>query len=184
MMTTQDLYQQAMKFAGEKHSEQLVPGSNANYLLHIANVSMEILLAHRHTPDFDLDFAMQTAILHDTLEDTETSFDEIADTFGPKIAEAVLALTKDPAIPSKKERMMDSLRRINEREKEVGIVKLADRITNLQEPPDTWKMEKVRAYLEEAAFIAEALKNKHGYLSDRLALKIREYEKHTFGTHD
>lgn len=175
---TQDLYQKAMKFAAEKHSSQLVPGSNANYLLHIANVSMEVLMAHKHAPGFDLDFALQTAILHDTLEDTDTSFEEIAGAFGPRVAEAVLALTKNDAIASKRERMIDSLRRINTRENEVGIVKLADRITNLQEPPNTWSAEKISNYLEEAVLIAGELKDKNPFLHNRLILKINEYKKH------
>ena len=38
----QSIYQKAMKFAGEKHASQKVPGSNANYLLHLSNVAMEI----------------------------------------------------------------------------------------------------------------------------------------------
>ena len=42
----QELYQKAMKFAGEKHKDQKVPGTNSNYLLHISNVAMEILVAY------------------------------------------------------------------------------------------------------------------------------------------
>ena len=48
----QELYQKAMKFAGEMHHEQKVPGTNANYLLHISNVAMEVLMAYAHKPDF------------------------------------------------------------------------------------------------------------------------------------
>jgi (p)ppGpp synthase/HD superfamily hydrolase len=75
-------YQKAMKFAGEKHKAQLVPGTEANYLLHIANVSMEILTAHIHAPCFDLKFAVQVAVLHDCLEDTDTTEVELSSVFG------------------------------------------------------------------------------------------------------
>ncbi|WBX77874.1 hypothetical protein PG911_06365 [Tenacibaculum ovolyticum] len=61
---TQELYQKAMKYAGEKHSEQKVPGTNSNYLLHISNVAMEVLMAYHYDNSFDINFAIQTAILH------------------------------------------------------------------------------------------------------------------------
>ncbi len=100
---TQDLYQKAMKFAGEKHSEQKVPGTNSNYLLHISNVTMEVLLAYIEDKNFDINFATQVAILHDTLEDTNTSYSEIKDEFGEPVAKAVKALTKDHTLTSRKE---------------------------------------------------------------------------------
>ncbi|MBK8558029.1 MAG: bifunctional (p)ppGpp synthetase/guanosine-3',5'-bis(diphosphate) 3'-pyrophosphohydrolase [Lewinellaceae bacterium] len=174
---TQELYQQAMKFAGEKHSNQKVPGTNSNYLLHLSNVAMEVLIAHTMDKTFDLDFALQIAILHDTLEDTATDYQELKITFGEKIAAAVQALTKDDKFLSKKEKMMDSLQRINQLDKEVGLVKIADRITNLQTPPDHWDQQKITQYLEEARIIEAALKNKNEYLHARLNLKIMEYEK-------
>jgi (p)ppGpp synthase/HD superfamily hydrolase len=72
---TQEIYQKAIKFAGEKYRNQKVPGTESNYLLHISNVAMEILLAHRVNEDFDLNYAVQLALLHDTLEDGHTTFD-------------------------------------------------------------------------------------------------------------
>ena len=74
---TQDLYQTAIKFAGEKHKHQTVPGTESNYLQHISNVAMEILMAYAHAKDFDVDFAVQTAILHDTIEDTNATYEEL-----------------------------------------------------------------------------------------------------------
>ena len=135
---TQDLYQKAMKFAGEKHSEQKVPGTNSNYLLHISNVTMEVLFAYNEDKNFNINYAIQIAILHDTLEDTDTSYSEIKDEFGEPVAKAVKALTKDHSLTSKKERLLNSLKRIKILDNEAGIVKLADRITNLQKPPGHW----------------------------------------------
>lgn len=173
---TQELYQKAMKFAGEKHQNQKVPGTNSNYLLHISNVAMEILLAYHQNPNFDLDFTLQTAILHDTIEDTDTTFKEIKLLFGNNIAKAVQALSKNAKLITKKEKIMDSLFRINELNKEVGMVKIADRITNLQTPPKHWNKEKIINYIVEAKLIATSLKNTHDYLNKRLDLKIKEYE--------
>ncbi|CAL2083201.1 Guanosine polyphosphate pyrophosphohydrolase [Tenacibaculum dicentrarchi] len=173
----QELYQEAMKFAGEKHSEQKVPGTNINYLLHISNVAMEILIAYYADKTFDIDFAIQVAILHDTIEDTNASFKEIKNKFGETIAIAVLALTKDEKLQSKQEKMIDSLNRINKLQKEVGIVKIADRITNLQIPPNHWTKDKIKRYCEEAKLILKQLNNKNSYLNERLELKINEYEQ-------
>jgi (p)ppGpp synthase/HD superfamily hydrolase len=176
---TQSLYQQAIKFAGEKHKNQQVPGTEANYLLHLSNVAMEVLLAYAHQDNFDVNYAVQLALLHDTLEDTETEFSELAEEFGEQLARGVEALTKNDKLASKEERMADSLRRIDQLEKEVGIVKLADRITNLQEPPPHWGKDKIRTYRTEAQRIHDRLKDKNEYLSKRLQLKIVEYRKYT-----
>lgn len=75
--------------------------------------------------------------------------------------------------------MLDSLERINTLEKEVGLVKLADRITNLQEPPSTWKLDKIKAYAEEAVLIAETLQGKNKYLYNRLLKRIEAYNKYS-----
>lgn len=173
---TQELYQKAMKFAGEKHRDQKVPGTNSNYLLHISNVAMEVLMAYNASTNFNLDFAIQVAILHDTIEDTTADFEEIKNEFNEEIAIAVQALTKNESLPSKAERMKDSLHRINKLRKEVGLVKVADRITNLQTPPKHWTEEKIFKYCEEAKLISESLKGKNHYLNHRLDRKIEEYE--------
>ena len=164
-----------MKFAGEKHCNQKVPGSSANYLLHISNVAMEILTAYNNQPEFDLAFTVQVAILHDVLEDTETSFKELEDHFGTEVTIGVLALTKDESLPTKKEAMADSLKRINEQRFEVGMLKLADRIINLQQPPNHWTQEKMENYLEEAKLISNQLNGKNDYLNLRLEKKIKDY---------
>ncbi|WP_108868733.1 HD domain-containing protein [Aquimarina aquimarini] len=173
---TQELYQKAMKFAGEKHKDQKYPGTNINYLLHISNVAMEVLLAHTSENNFDINFAIQAAILHDTIEDTNTNFEEIKNEFGERIAKAVAALSKDKTLSTKEEQMTDSLNRINQLEKEVGIVKLADRISNLQGPPKHWSKEKIIRYHTEAKAISKSLKDKNEYLNNRLEQKIDEYK--------
>lgn len=173
---TQEIYQRAIKFAGEKHKDQKMPGSNSNYLLHISNVSMEILMAYAAEKNFDVDFAVQLAILHDTIEDTNTDFGELKETFGERVAQGVLALSKNENLPSKEEQMLDSLSRINQLEKEVGMVKLADRITNLQEPPYYWDKGKKEKYRKEAEVIRETLSDKNTYLNKRLEEKIEEYQ--------
>ncbi|MBD3637866.1 MAG: bifunctional (p)ppGpp synthetase/guanosine-3',5'-bis(diphosphate) 3'-pyrophosphohydrolase [Crocinitomicaceae bacterium] len=173
----QELYQKALKYAGEKHRKQKVPGTDANYLLHLSNVAMEVIMAHKEQPDFDLGFAVQIAILHDTIEDTSATWQEIKELFGEGIANGIEALTKNETLSSREEKMKDSLKRIKPLDKEVGLVKLADRITNLQPPPKDWDNDKIKRYQAEAKLILETLKDKNHYLSNRLEAKINEYSK-------
>ncbi|GAB2561752.1 HD domain-containing protein [Spirosoma aerophilum] len=175
-MDLQSIYQETIKFAARKHGEtsQTIPGTNLPYVVHLSNVAMEILMAARETNDFDLRYAVQVALLHDTLEDTNTTFEELKETFGSEVAQAVLALTKNEDIPEV-EQMADSLTRIKKLPKEVWAVKLADRITNLQAPPAHWSIEKIKVYQKQALQIAQELKGSNSYLENRLALKINEY---------
>jgi guanosine-3',5'-bis(diphosphate) 3'-pyrophosphohydrolase len=176
-MEIQTLYQEAIKFASAKHAEkeQKVPGTNLPYDVHISNVAMEILISGFHTPHFDTAFAVQVALLHDTIEDTATDFHELEIKFGIEIAKAVSALSKNQDLPEHQQ-MQDSLNRIKELPSEVWAVKLADRITNLQPPPSHWDNAKKISYHNEAQTILEALGSANAYLASRLSAKMIEYQ--------
>ena len=121
---------------------------------------MEVFMAHKEEPNFNIELAIQLALLHDVLEDTPLSFKELEDTFGNIVATGVLALTKNASL-DKKDQMEDSLARILQQGKEVAIVKLCDRITNLQKPPLKWDKEKIKKYHLQAVTIAETLEGKN-----------------------
>ncbi|MDA0327147.1 MAG: HD domain-containing protein [Bacteroidetes bacterium] len=176
-MTTQSTYQKAMKFAAEAHAQQKLPGSTANYLLHISNVVMEIIMAHHHEPTFDLEFAIQVGALHDVLEDVEEITEKVLlKNFSNEVVETVKTLTKDDQIKDKELKLLDSLERIaSSKFKEASIVKLADRITNLQPPPPHWSPEKCEAYAEQAKVILSKFGDSHIYLSTRLENQINFY---------
>lgn len=177
-MTTQKIYQDTIKFAGLKHAEinQLIPGTNLPYVIHLSNVAMEVLIAFQHSAneEFDLNFAIQLALLHDSLEDTNTTFEELEKIFGTNVANGVNALTKNAKLP-KEQKMKDSLDRIKNSPKEVWIVKLADRITNLQTPPKHWDEIKIKNYKKEAIDIYTELKSANNYLGKRLEDQIELY---------
>ncbi len=178
-MEAQKLYQEAIKFATTKHleKEQKVPGTNLPYVVHLSNVAMEIIIASANSDNFDLGFAVQVALLHDTIEDTTTDFGELENKFGVRIAEAVSALTKNKEVP-KEQQMHDSLTRIKKLQPEVWAIKLADRITNLQPPPPNWDNEKKIKYQKEARIILSELKEGNDFLARRLETKIVEYGKY------
>ncbi len=175
----QNLYQEAIRFAGNRHLEnnQTVKGTRLPYVVHLSNVAMEIFLAASHTEDLDLEFAVQVALLHDTIEDTSATYEEVSEKFGREIADAVLALSKDEKLP-KEEQIPDSLKRIRKMRKDVWAVKLADRITNLQPPPSDWDNETLVNYLEQSKLILKEMKDGNRYLAERLKDKIDEYARY------
>jgi guanosine-3',5'-bis(diphosphate) 3'-pyrophosphohydrolase len=124
-----------------------------------------------------LAFAIQVALLHDSIEDTTTSFEELHEVFGIDVARGVSALSKNESVP-KEDRMRDCLLRIKNQPKEVWSVKLADRITNLQAPPQDWSSPKRAEYLQEARLIYDELKEGNEYLADRLMKLLNEYSKY------
>ncbi len=172
---SQDKYIRALKFAAEAHHGQTVPGSDLPYIVHVTMVAMEIIAALAQEDDLDGDLAVQCALLHDVIEDTGISYEELSVEFGPAVAEGVLALSKNDDLESKQEKMTDSLERIKLQTKEIWMVKLADRITNLQPPPGHWNSKKIERYREEGRVILSELDIASPYLAERLRQKISIY---------
>lgn len=176
---SQDLFIKAWNFASTAHTDQKVPGSDIPYINHIGNVTMEVIAAVTAIPVQFPDLSIQCALLHDVIEDTDTHYEEVKFIFGEDVAEGVLSLTKNTDLPSKAEQMEDSLKRILLQPQEVWMVKLADRIANLQPPPHYWDKEKISKYRNEAILIHKYLGESHTLLSDRLQQKIIDYSVFT-----
>lgn len=173
---SQEKYLAAWLFAAEAHGAQRVPGTSLPYVVHVGAVAMEVTAALAQGSRVnDPDLAVQCALLHDVIEDTSVTFDEVADHFGQAVAAGVSALSKDGRLPTKTEQMADSLHRIQQQPYEVWMVKLADRTVNLQPPPPHWNAAKIAAYREEARTILAVLGAADVYLAQRLAEKIEVY---------
>ena len=171
---SQDRYAQAYRFAAEAHRGQTYPGTDLPYLMHISFVSMEIIAALNTERDRDGDLAVQCALLHDVIEDTDVTADRVEAEFGEQVARGVLALTKDSTL-AKAQQMQDSLHRIQQQPYEVWMVKLADRIANLAPPPHHWTTEKRERYGQEALEIHAALHKASDTLGKRLLEKAQAY---------
>ena len=173
------LYTKAWNFAATAHLGQTVPGSELPYMVHVGNVAMVVMTAIASSDnDVDADLAVQCALLHDVIEDTAITYEQIVEDFGPRVAAGVSALTKNPNLPGKPERMADSLERIRAQPAEVWMVKMADRITNLQPPPSHWTAERITAYRQEAIHIHQTLHTANIYLSTQLNQAIGAYGPH------
>ncbi len=117
-------------------------------------------------------------MLHDTIEDTLVTYEFLEEEFGSAVADGVLALSKNPRLPTKDEQIRDSLRRIKQQPKEVWMVKLADRIANLSYPPHHWNNNKILSYRDEAIVIHSELHTASSVLAQRLQKRIEIYPKY------
>ena len=166
----------AWNFASHAHLGQCVPGTDIPYINHLGNVAMEAMTAVAQSGDVEQpDLLIQCALLHDTIEDTPCTHADLVGEFGVEVANGVSALSKDPRLPTKQQQMADSLARIRQQPREVWMVKLADRITNLQPPPPHWNTEKIDRYRDEARLILHALQSANHWLAERLSNKIRVF---------
>lgn len=175
-MTTlwsQDLFYKAFNYAAKAHNGQKLPSSDLPYIIHIACVCSELMVAIDDTVDGNL--VIQCGALHDTLEDTFTTLDFIESEFGKEIAAGVNALSKNRDL-EKALQVEDSINRILAQPREIWMVKMADRITNLNPPPDFWSHEKRENYFIQSEFIYNSLKTANLVLAERLRNKILGYQ--------
>ena len=176
-MDLQDTYVSALRFASLKHKGQNIPGTELPYIVHVVQVATEVLIAVHKTESLKADFAVTLALLHDVLEDTKVTYEEINKLYGEEIADGVLALTKFSNL-EKKAQIKDSISRIKLLEKEVAAVKIADRIVNLDAPAADWEKEKREKYKGDSLLILHELAYANDYLAERLHKKIGDYESY------
>lgn len=175
-----DNIQKAWQIATKLHHGQVYAGAkegeDVDYINHIGSVTFEVMNALPFEKEVDADLAVLCAILHDTVEDTAFTYEDVLKHFGKNVADGVQALTKNEALGSKKAQMEDSLARIRQQPKVIWMVKLADRIVNLSSVPYYWSNEKKEKYRIEGQLILEKLKAGSDFLAKRLERKIEEYE--------
>ena len=170
------LIQKAWRTAERAHRGQTYGSAGSPYLLHLGQVMLEAVAATAQL-DGERTEIIISAILHDTLEDTEVTEHYLADHFGTEVLRIVRALTKDDALP-KAEQMPDSLRRIKACGQPAAVVKLCDRIANLsQAPPDHWEVAWIRAYRAEGERIHRELGAYAPALAERLREVLIAYER-------
>jgi (p)ppGpp synthase/HD superfamily hydrolase len=177
-----DVFAKAWRFASLNHAGQTYAGPEEGvlfeYLRHVGSVAIELIWALPTAPDTDADLAIQCAVLHDVIEDTSATYELVLSHFGQAVADGVMALSKDETLPTKMEQMEDSLQRICMQPKEVWMVKMADRIANLDPPPFHWNSDKIAAYRQEAITIYDALHTANAALANRLQERIKQYGRY------
>lgn len=119
------LWQAAASFAARKHTHQLRKDGATPYFSHPVRVCMTVA----HIFGITDEVTLCAALLHDTIEDTTTDYDDLAGRFGVEVASCVAALTKNMALPeAEREREYDA--RLAAADWRAKIVKLADTYDN------------------------------------------------------
>jgi (p)ppGpp synthase/HD superfamily hydrolase len=135
---------QALDFAAERHSAQRRKGPDAapyvNHLIEVATLVANV----GQIDDVEVLIA---AVLHDVLEDTPTSADEVTERFGERVCRFVRALSDDKSLPRKRRREI-TLEELPEMETLVKVIKLADLSSNIKLLPPNWSEERKLEYLE------------------------------------
>lgn len=139
----------AYDYAARRHSGQTRDGAAREpYVNHVIEVAARIARSPQATEDLVIG-----ALLHDIVEDTAGTADEIADLFGPAVAALVLEVTDDKTLP-KAERKLAQERSVAGKSVQARQIKLADKAANLaalcDSPPLDWDQTRRRAYLDWA----------------------------------
>ena len=138
----------AIEFASRKHSTQRRKGEDASpYINHPIKVA-HLLADTGGITDL---VTLMAAVLHDTIEDTETTAEELEAQFGRTVRKVVEEMTDDKSLDKavRKQRQMDHAPNLSKRAK---AIKLADKIANVQDvtdaPPANWDRARRIDYLD------------------------------------
>ncbi len=140
----------AIRFAAGKHCHQRRKDAAASpYINHPIEVA-EILAVVGGVTDM---VHLQAAILHDTIEDTQTSGEELEGLFGEAVRRLVEEVTDDKRLP-KMERKRLQIEHTPSLSRQAKQLKLADKICNVrdlgQSVPKDWSRQRCLEYLDWA----------------------------------
>lgn len=148
----------AASFAARKHRDQKRKGNDASpYINHPLEV-VDLLANVGKVEDYDVLIA---AVLHDTIEDTETTEQEIRELFGDEVCSMVLELTDDKSLPKaeRKQKQVEHAPHLSHGAKQV---KTSDKISNirdvLENPPAGWSDERRLEYVEWGERVVDGLR--------------------------
>ena len=148
---------ETIEFSAERHRNQRRKDAQASpYINH--PIALATLLAATGGVE-DL-IVLQAAILHDTVEDTETTNQELIDRFGKAVAGVVAEVTDDKALPKAKRKEIQVEHALHT-SSEAALVKIADKICNLRDmvnaPPADWPQQRRRDYFDWAKKVVKNL---------------------------
>lgn len=167
------LFIKAVAFAADKHRFQRRKDSAASPYINHPIALASVLAIDGGVTDMTV---LCAAVLHDTIEDTETSEDELRKYFGDTITDVVIEVTDDKSL-SKEQRKLHQIERAANSSEAARLVKLADKICNmrdiLNDPPQSWDSERKRAYFEWAGRVINQLRGVHPEL-ERIFFALHE----------
>jgi guanosine-3',5'-bis(diphosphate) 3'-pyrophosphohydrolase len=147
----------AARFAAEQHAQQKRKGVAAEpYLNHLIEVA-QLVSGALEKPDTNLVIA---ALLHDTVEDTDVTLEELAGQFGSDVAQLVAEVTDDKSLPKEERKRLQVVNapKISVR---AQMIKVADKISNLRailvSPPVDWTDQRKMEYFHWAKQVVDGL---------------------------
>jgi GTP diphosphokinase / guanosine-3',5'-bis(diphosphate) 3'-diphosphatase len=147
----------AVMFAAERHKNQRRKDVEASpYINH------PIALAHLLASAAGVDdpIILQAAVLHDTIEDTETTADELRERFGDDVTNIVLEVTDDKTLPKQRRKELQ-VEHAAHKSEAAALIKLADKTCNLRDivnaPPADWPLGQRQAYFDWAKQVVDNL---------------------------
>ncbi|MBK8864376.1 MAG: bifunctional (p)ppGpp synthetase/guanosine-3',5'-bis(diphosphate) 3'-pyrophosphohydrolase [Betaproteobacteria bacterium] len=154
----------AASFAAHKHRDQRRKDARASPYINHPLMLADILASEGSVTDT---VTLCAALLHDTIEDTETKPDELRELFGPEIAAVVVEVTDDKTLEKadRKRLQVEHASVISDKAK---LVKLADKIANIRDvvssPPADWSLDRKRDYFDWAKRVIDQLRGVHPQL--------------------
>ena len=151
----------ALAFAAHKHRDQRRKDADASPYINHPIALADVLVNEGGVNDFEV---LCAALLHDTVEDTATTHEELVDAFGPRIARIVAEVTDDKTLP-KADRKRLQIEHAPSISREAKLVKLADKLVNLRDvaerPPAKWDLARRREYFDWARQVVEGMRGTH-----------------------
>ncbi|XP_032415954.1 guanosine-3',5'-bis(diphosphate) 3'-pyrophosphohydrolase MESH1 [Xiphophorus hellerii] len=165
---------ETVNFAAEKHRKQRRKDPEETpYINHPIGVA-RILSYEGGVTEIEV---LQAALLHDTVEDTDTTPEELVDRFGPIVARIVQEVTDDKSLP-KQERKRLQVEHAPHCSRQAKLVKLADKLYNLRDlnacTPVGWSAERVQEYFVWAAEVVKGLKGTNSALEEKLEDQFKQ----------
>ena len=166
----------AVIFAAQKHQGHIRKNHQGlPYITHPLTVAREIdTIGQLHDQDI-----LIAAILHDTIEDTQTTQHEIREFFGEHVLMIVLEVTDDKSLPRQQRKQLQVIHAA-QLSYPAKIIKLADKLVNcrdiLESPPKDWSLDRRRDYIQWAADVVAQIRGTNLPLESAFDIILAEAE--------
>lgn len=156
----------ALRFAADHHRDDRRKGVGASpYINHPIAVASELVDAGVEDPE-----VLAAALLHDTVEDTWATPEEIEAAFGPRVRALVDAVTDDKTLRSRERKRLQVVH-APDLEPDAKLIKIADKTANVHDvgfdPPARWTLERRRDYLDWTEHVVEGCRGVNETLESR-----------------
>jgi guanosine-3',5'-bis(diphosphate) 3'-pyrophosphohydrolase len=156
-LTEQSQLLVALEFAAHKHRDQRRKDASASPYINHPIALARLLAVEGGVTDVK---TLVAAVLHDTIEDTDTTYEELVEHFGRKVADVVAEVTDDKTLPKPRRKALQ-IEHAPHLSRRAALVKLADKTCNLRDvahhPPAGWPLARRRQYFDWAKAVVDGL---------------------------